>query len=258
LTEVHTKVPPEHRAEFDALLSEARLTYRIRDERNFYSDALALGLARRAILEAGRRLETARRIERRDHLLDASADEIAALLQGTPGPSASQLAARFRHRTESSMDSMPDRLGFPPSPPPPADWLPGDAARLQRAVGVSLGMMFDRREAAQSPKQLKGFAASPGVFEGTARVVRGAAELSSVQAGDVLVTPSTSPTFNVVLPLISAIVTERGGALSHAAIVAREYGLPAVVGVEHATRRIRDGQRIRVCGTEGYVELLPG
>jgi phosphoenolpyruvate synthase/pyruvate phosphate dikinase len=77
-----------------------------------------------------------------------------------------------------------------------------------------------------------------------------------VRQGDVLVTRSTSPYFNVLLPMLGAIVTDRGGALSHAAIVAREYGIPGVVGTKTGTEVIEDGQRIRVDGGTGEVRVL--
>ena len=93
-------------------------------------------------------------------------------------------------------------------------------------------------------------------YEGLARVISSIAELPSIQEGEVLVTRSTGPTFNVVRPLLGAIVTERGGALSHAAIVAREYGLPAVVGCAGATSAIGTGTRIRVDGGKGEVWIL--
>jgi phosphoenolpyruvate synthase/pyruvate phosphate dikinase len=89
-------------------------------------------------------------------------------------------------------------------------------------------------------------------------VVHSAAGLARVQEGDVLVTVATSPAFNVVLPLVGAIVTDRGGMLSHAAIVAREYGVPAVVGSGDATRRIPDGARVRVDGDAGEVAVANG
>ena len=80
--------------------------------------------------------------------------------------------------------------------------------------------------------------------------------MNRVAKGDVLVTVCTSPAFNVVLPLLGAIVTDRGGQLSHAAIVAREYGIPAVVGTLRSTSTIPDGARVEVDGTQGRVRLL--
>jgi len=94
---------------------------------------------------------------------------------------------------------------------------------------------------------------SPGVYEGPVRLIRNVEELPSVQQGEVLVASSTGSTFNVVLPLIGALVTERGGVLSHAAIVSREYGLPGVVGCVGATTKLTTGMRVRVDGDKGEV-----
>jgi pyruvate,water dikinase len=79
---------------------------------------------------------------------------------------------------------------------------------------------------------------------------------AELEAGDILVTAFTDPSFTPLFVAIAGLVTEVGGQTTHGAVIAREYGLPAVVGVDGATRRIRDGQRIRVHGTEGYVEIL--
>jgi pyruvate,water dikinase len=80
---------------------------------------------------------------------------------------------------------------------------------------------------------------------------------ADLEAGDILVTAYTDPSWTPVFVAITGLVTEVGGLMTHGAVIAREYGVPAVVGVEHATRLIRDGQRIRVNGTDGYVEILP-
>jgi pyruvate,water dikinase len=80
--------------------------------------------------------------------------------------------------------------------------------------------------------------------------------MARVRQGDVLITRSTAPSYNALLPLLSGIVTDRGGTLSHAAVVAREYGIPAVVGCGNATELIRDGQRVRLDGARGTVEVL--
>jgi rifampicin phosphotransferase len=102
---------------------------------------------------------------------------------------------------------------------------------------------------------LTGLPVSAGTVEGRARVVLDLSE-ARLGADDILVTPYTDPSWTPVFVAIRGLVTEVGGLMTHGAVIAREYGLPAVVGVEHATRLIRDGQRIRVHGTDGYVELL--
>jgi phosphoenolpyruvate synthase/pyruvate phosphate dikinase len=102
---------------------------------------------------------------------------------------------------------------------------------------------------------LVGLPVSAGTIEGRARVILDMAE-ADLKAGDILVTAYTDPSWTPLFVGIKGLVTEVGGLMTHGAVIAREYGLPAVVGVEHATRLIRDGQRIRVHGTDGYVEIL--
>jgi phosphoenolpyruvate synthase/pyruvate phosphate dikinase len=102
---------------------------------------------------------------------------------------------------------------------------------------------------------LVGLPVSAGIIEGRARVIHDMAE-ADLEAGDILVTAYTDPSWSPLFVAITGLVTEVGGLMTHGAVVAREYGLPAVVGVEQATRLIRDGQRIRVHGTDGYVEIL--
>jgi phosphoenolpyruvate synthase/pyruvate phosphate dikinase len=106
------------------------------------------------------------------------------------------------------------------------------------------------------PGALAGLAVSAGTIEGRARVILDMAE-ANLEPGDILVTASTDPSWSPLFVAIAGLVTEVGGLMTHGAVIAREYGLPAVVGVEHATRLIQDGQRIRVNGTDGYVEVLP-
>jgi rifampicin phosphotransferase len=103
---------------------------------------------------------------------------------------------------------------------------------------------------------LVGLPVSTGAVEGRARVILDMAE-ADLEPGDILVTAFTDPSWTPLFVAIRGLVTEVGGLMTHGAVIAREYGLPAVVGVEHATRLIRDGQRIRVNGTDGYVEILP-
>lgn len=105
-------------------------------------------------------------------------------------------------------------------------------------------------------KELRGFAASRGVVEGPACVVKSVEEIARLQKGDILVCRVTNPTWAPIFQKIAAAVSDIGGSMSHAAIVAREFGLPAVVGTGDATLRIKDGQRIRVDGTRGLVTIL--
>jgi pyruvate,water dikinase len=103
---------------------------------------------------------------------------------------------------------------------------------------------------------LIGLAVSAGTVEGRARVILDMAE-ADLEAGDILVTAYTDPSWSPLFVTVAGLVTEVGGLMTHGAVIAREYGLPTVVGVANATQQIRDRQRIRVNGTDGYVEILP-
>ncbi|QBD78148.1 phosphoenolpyruvate synthase [Ktedonosporobacter rubrisoli] len=125
--------------------------------------------------------------------------------------------------------------------------------RVMTSEGEAL---FGEYDTANIPKDaLAGIPVSSGVIEGRARVIVSMEE-ANIEEGDILVTAFTDPSWTPVFLSVKGLVTEVGGMMTHGAVIAREYGLPAVVGVENATRLIIDGQRIRVNGAEGYVEIL--
>jgi pyruvate,water dikinase len=250
------QVPAQHRQRFDELLSEARMTYRIRDERTYLNDMWSAGLTRRAILEAGRRLAAKGKLHDAEHAVELTQAELASMLRGGNDRSADQAAADANFRLTHTSDDAPPFLGGTPSGPPPVEWFPPAAARAERAVRMVMGEMFNSRDKQQAGAKVSGFAASPGDVVGVARLVLAPGDMARVQKGDILITRATSPSFNALLPLLSGIVTDRGGTLSHAALVAREYGIPAVVGTGNATELIRDGVRVRVDGASGTVQVL--
>jgi pyruvate,water dikinase len=256
IADVRSRVPEEHRAEFDDLLAEARLTYRLRDERGVFSDIWASGIMRRAAVACGRRLAAQGRLEDPEHFIEADFEEMKALLSGTGGPSAEELADRHAFRTSHNAKDVPATLGPPPPPPPDPSGLPPGIARIERAIVAAVGEIFGSSQAEHEERLVRGLAASPGVYEGPARLVAGPTEFDRIVQGDVLVTESTSEAFNILLPLLGAIVTDAGGLLSHAAIVSREYGIPGVVGTREGTDLIPDGVRVRVDGDAGEVAVL--
>jgi phosphohistidine swiveling domain-containing protein len=142
--------------------------------------------------------------------------------------------------------------------PPPALGLVPDVIS-DPTVNLLWGVTADRLRAwaaGDGDSGVHGYAASPGVVEGVARVVRDVNEIGTVQQGEVLVCPVTAPSWAPVFPKIAAAVSDIGGMMSHAAIIAREYGLPAVVGTGHATKQIKTGDRVRVDGDNGTVTIL--
>jgi pyruvate,water dikinase len=126
--------------------------------------------------------------------------------------------------------------------------------RVLTSEGEALNGAYRRDDV--PPGALTGLAVSAGTVEGRARVVLDMAQ-ADLAPGDILVTTATDPSWSPLFVAVAGLVTEVGGLMTHGAVIAREYGLPAVVGVPGATTLIRDGQRIRIHGTDGYVELLP-
>jgi len=255
VADVRGKVPDDKQDQFDEMLAEARLMYRIRDERGVFSDIWASGIMRRAVLGGGRRLAERGRIHDPEHFIDAGFGEMCSLLSGEDGPSADELAERYATRTSLSAKDAPATLGPPPPPRPDLSGLPPAAARVMAAVGFGIDALFGGSEEEHEEDMLRGLAASGGVYEGPARRVSGPETFDRIVQGDVLVTESTSEAFNILLPLLGAIVTDSGGLLSHSAIVAREYGIPGVVGTRDATDRIPDGALVRVDGDAGEVTV---
>ena len=127
---------------------------------------------------------------------------------------------------------------------------------VQMLWGITSETLESWSRAGDTTNELRGFAASGGVVEGVARVLLSANDIGQIREGEILVCPVTAPSWAPIFSKIKATVSDIGGTMSHAAIVAREYGLPAVVGTGQATRRIRTGQRLRVDGDRGLVTIL--
>lgn len=250
-------VAVEHQATFDDLLEEARAGYALHDEDVGYTFTWPLGLIRRALVVAGQRLADRDALEHPDHVFDATPAEVAHLLTGAQSaPSAPELARRADDRRRFAELSPPDHLG-PEGAMPDAAPFPRPVARITRALMAYISdANFARPASDVVTSGAVGVAASPGIYEGRACVVSGPDQFSRLEPGDVLVAPVTSPAYNTVLPLLGAVITDKGGALCHAAIVAREFGIPAVVGTVNGTRRIPDGAKVRVDGTAGTVTVL--
>jgi pyruvate,water dikinase len=149
-----------------------------------------------------------------------------------------------KHATPPALGPVPDIIDDPA------------IVMLWGITRESLDTWLAAEDADKVTREIRGFAASSGVVEGPARVVKSVEEISRLKPGDILVCQVTNPTWAPVFQKIAGAVSDIGGSMSHAAIVAREYGLPAVVGTGTATSRIKDGQRIRVDGGRGVVTIL--
>ena len=226
--------PPPELAELHAAVREA---YALKELHSYEIDYPGLLATREALRGFGLRLAG-------EGLLDDTDDvwllERAELRQAQTEPLdlRSLVAQRRAELERGRVEGAPPYLGEPPG-----------ARERHGALDKFYG---------SGGGELSGAAASPGVAEGVARIVAGQDDFGRVQTGDVLVTTTTTPARTPHFPSLAGLVTETGGILSHAAVVAREYGLPAVVGAAGATTAIKDGMRVRIDGTAGTITVLPG
>jgi len=255
---LRTLIPDDRRDEYDALFESARLLYGVRDNDVGITFHWPMGLLRLALLEAGRRLLAAGVLPDASLIFEATPEEAVQLLRTRGGVEPSTLADRARRRLDPANASAPPALGDEPEPPPPLEVFPPAVRQVMSAFLAAQSLENVPPVEQAHAHTVKGLGAAQGTYEGRACVVTGPADFHRLQPGDVLVAPFTTPAYNVVLPMIGAVVTNHGGILSHAAIVAREYGIPAVVATGSGTSRIPDGARVRVDGAEGLVTLVGG
>jgi pyruvate,water dikinase len=168
------------------------------------------------------------------------------------GPSADDLAGRAARRLAVEAAGPPSTLGEPEAPPP-LDAFPAPIARATRAIIA----MIDAMEGEPGPEPLHGTGIGDTTYRGTARVVTGADDaFARLEDGDVLIASFTGPAYNSILGLVGAMVVEEGGPLCHAAIVARELGITAVIGAAGATTLVADGAKVEVDPVAGAVRVL--
>jgi len=235
--------------EFEALLRAAQAGTLLGEDHNFWIDTKITYHVRRVALELGRRLSESGVLESPSDVFDLTLAELSSLGEGNAP--AAELRARIAERRADAARyadvKRPMLLGVPRQ-------FPAIDSGLMRA-GSKLNGNF--MGAPARGDELRGMAGSCGKVTGPARVVRTLDEAARLQRGDVLVAPATLPSWTPFFATVAAVVTSMGGVLSHAAVVAREYGIPAVVGARGATEAIRDGQIVEVDGDAGVVRLLP-
>lgn len=254
--DLRARVPETLRAEHDALFESARLLYGLRDNDVGITYHWPMGLLRLALLEAGRRLHHAGTLTDPTLIFEATPEETEALLRGRRGVEPPELAERARRRLDPANAAPLPALGDDPEEPPALDGFPPAIKQVMGAFLMAQSLENVPPVEQNHALTIKGMAAAPGTYEGRACVVTGPSDFHHIQPGDVLVAPFTTPAYNVVLPMLGAVVTNHGGVLSHAAIVAREYGMPAVVATGSGTTRIPHGARVRVDGAGGLVTIV--
>lgn len=250
------------RAAFEAALRAAQRAYPVRDDNVVLTFNGSFAVVRYALLEVGRRWQ-GRVLAHRDEVFFLTAEEIRAGLRHGPEVEGGTLgvhAAARRRVWERQMAAPPPPVRFgPPLRVPPLDGLPREAAFMTRAIVAYLRgiQALPEDEAPGEPftNAVRGIPAVAGCYRGVARVIRDEGEFDRLGAGEVLVCPMTSPAWSVLFERAGALVTDHGGVLSHPAVLAREYGIPAVVATRDGTRRIPDGAVVVVDGTAGIVTV---
>jgi pyruvate,water dikinase len=178
--------------------------------------------------------------------------EVIPMLKGATTPTAAELTARAERRRHLSSIDAPATLG-PPEPEPPVAALPPATARLMQVVQTVLELL----DTQPKDDHLRGTGVGTVPYRGRVRRALSPEEaITSLEPGEVLVVPFTTPAYNVVLPLAGAIVTTEGGPLCHAAVLARELGLAAVIGATGAMRQLQDGMEVEVDPVAGQVRVL--
>lgn len=252
--EIRTKIPAAERLLFDDLLAEARYGMRQRDDVVGIRWNWSGGLLRRALLEAGKRMVGEGRLENCEHVVELSPGELGPLLISGSGPTAEEVSSRAEQRDHVEASNPPDMLGDP-EPPPPIAALPKPMARATAAMLTLLEA--EGLSAEGSSEQLAGTGIGAEIYRGPARVATDANEvLDRLEPGDVLIAPFTGPSYNSILPILGGLVVEAGGPMCHAAIVAREFGLPAVIGASGAMSKIPDGAIVEVDPIKGLVRIV--
>ena len=242
--------PQTVRDQFSSLLKAAQHSTVLSEDHGFWIDFHAMARVRQVFLEFGRRFAEAGVLEQPDDVFHLTLDELRETAEKLPKLDRRGLVAQRKAEIEHFRTIQPPPvLGTPPPGPPPDD--PGS-----RALGKFFGTP---PQPPSEPDVLQGSPGSPGTVRGPARVLRSLSEAAEIRQGEVLVAETTAPPWTPLFATAAAIVTDTGGILSHSAVVAREYGIPAVVGTGKATMMIQDGQTIEVDGDKGLVRLVtPG
>lgn len=239
--------PQPVRDEFDFLLAAAQAGMRLKEDHGYWIDYQSSYCIRQTFLECGRRLMAASALAEAGDVFYLSLAELKRLL-GEMRPSARLIRAIDERKEVAERFAgqlPPPHLGAWPPGPPPDD---------------PISRMFLKIEGEGPPEkeaegELWGSPGAPGIVSGPVKILRLLGDAVKLQPGDILVAESTAPPWTPLFASVAGIITDSGGALSHSAVIAREYGIPAVVGAGTATRRLADGQIVEVNGHLGLVKL---
>jgi pyruvate,water dikinase len=239
--------PQAVRDEFESSLKAAQEGMVLSEDHGFWIDFNSTARVRKVVMEFGRRFAEAGVIERADDVFHLNLDEVRETAEWLPEPDRRKLVAGRKAELErfAGMQPPPALGTLPPGPPPDNPF--------NRMIMKFFG---EPPQPSDEPSVLRGNPGSPGVVRGRARVLRSLPEAAELREGEVLVAETTAPPWTPLFATAAAVVTDTGGILSHCAVVAREYRIPAVVGTGAATATIKSGQTVEVDGDAGIVRVL--
>src|ERR671910_837371 len=239
--------PQAVRDEFESFLKAAQEGIVLSEDHGFWIDFNSTARVRKVVMEFGRRFAEAGVIERADDVFHLTLDEVRETAERLPEPDRSEIVAGRKAELERFAGMQPPpALGTPPEGPPPDN-------PFNRMIMKFFG---GPPQPSGEPGVLRGNPGSPGVVRGRARVLRSLPEAAELREGEVLVAETTAPPWTPLFATAAAVVTDTGGILSHSAVVAREYRIPAVVGTGAATATIKGEQTVEVDGDAGIVRIL--
>ena len=257
ITQAKSALASDSLARFERVLGRAERAYPTLEDSQFYTAGVPRALFRYALLEIGDRLAKRGSIQARDDVFFLELEEARSALRGERRDLRQLVSKRKGERAWIEAHPGPNAYGKPPGPPPPLDPFPPEVRFVMKALmwGIENVLPSAGVKKASDQNVVTGVAASPGRYTGRVRIVMDEAQFGKLQAGDVLVCPVTTPVWSVLFPSIGALVTDRGGILSHPAIIAREYRIPAVVATGDGTQLLHDGQVVTVDGDKGQVAV---
>lgn len=236
--------------EFETMLFAAQYANVLSEDHGFWIDFRSNYKVRCVIIEFGRRFSEAGLIDSPQDVFHLSLEQLQQTVQQWP-PRSEQKVGRAEKTAFAACLNLtpPPVLGTAPPGPPPDD-------PIARTLSKFFGLPVSDEPPSPDTKSLLGHAGSSGTVRGPAKVVLSMQDADKLQEGDILVTATTAPPWTPLFATAAAVVTDAGGVLCHCAVVAREYGIPAVVGTIHATTVIQDGQMLEVNGNTGQVKIV--
>ena len=241
--------PQVVQSEFRQRLQAAQVGYRLKEEHTYWLDFQSIYAVRRLALACGQRLTEAGLLAQADDIFYLYPTELAMMEHGTPAAVSSSWCTLVAHRRAAEAAVV----GITP---PVSIGTPMPEVALDDPISRAVGKVMGGVSPSAMPNMLTGCGGSPGVVQGTVKVLHTLEEAPKVNAGDILVVSMITPAWTALFATVAAVITDGGGVLSHGAIVAREYRIPAVVSTRLATSMLQDGQRVEVDGNAGVVRIL--